>query len=124
MVVRSTPAAVQEVPAGGSLYVCSALQVSSTANGGAAKPSRKSHRCVLRGADVLLERFGVTDPEVFRILSQTALGVEDVKAPPARFTSLAYVQQASARTPASHAASTLPARSSATWMATPALRLC
>jgi hypothetical protein len=78
--------------------------VSSTADAGAAKPSRKSHRCVLRGADVLHKRFGVTDPEVLRILSQTALGVEDIKAPPARFTSLAYVQQASARTPVRHEA--------------------
>ena len=83
MVVRSTPAAVLDVPAGGGLYVWSALQESSTAKGGAATPSRTSHRCVLRGAGVLHERFGVTDPEVFRLLSQTALGVEDVKAPPA-----------------------------------------
>ena len=53
---------------------------------------------------MLHERFGVTDPDVFRIVSQSALGVEDVKAPPTRFTSLAYVQQASALTPVRHEA--------------------
>ena len=63
---------------------------------------RTSHRRKLRGTEVLHTRFGVTDPKVFKTLSTSAVGVEGVDSPSARYTSLAYVQQASARTAVRH----------------------
>ena len=55
---------------------------------------RTSHRRKLRGTEVLHTRFGVTDPKVFRTLATSAVGVEGVDSPSARYTSLAFVQQA------------------------------
>ena len=63
---------------------------------------RDSHCRVLRGAEILHTRFGVTDPAVFRALRTSATGIELPEVPTTRYTSLAYVQQASVRTAVRH----------------------
>ena len=44
----------------------------------------------------------MTDPKVFKTLATSAVGVEGVESPSVRYTSLAFVQQASARTAIRH----------------------
>jgi hypothetical protein len=67
--------------------------------------SRDSHRAKLTTAQAVHSRFGVTDPNVFRALATSALGVElSGKGCYDRYMSLAYAQQASQRTPIRHAA--------------------
>ena len=67
--------------------------------------SRDSHRAKLTTAQAVHSRFGVTDPNVFRALATSALGVElSGKGCYDRYMSLAYAQQASQRTPIRHTA--------------------
>ena len=70
---------------------------------------RDSHCRVLRGAEILHTRFGVTDPAVFRALRTSATGIDLPEVPTTRYTSLAYVQQASARTAVRHESFSVPA---------------
>ena len=101
-VVTAMPVAVPLVDGFGSMLVYTALQDAFIEESKSKFGARTSHRRKLRGAEVLHTRLGITDPLVFRALARSATGVEDIKVSSTRFTSLAYVQQASARTAIRH----------------------
>ena len=63
-------------------------------------PRRASHHRLIRGAQALHERYGVTDPAIFKDIHLTAAGVERISSTEReRFLSLPYVVSANRRTP-------------------------
>jgi len=76
------------------------LEQDTDDSGGQPCSQRLSHNRLLRGAQDLHERFGITDPEIFKSIHLTATGVELVGAiDRERFLSLPYVISANRRTP-------------------------
>ena len=102
-VVTAVPMAALSNDTSEGATVYAARQDSFVEEPKAMTEGRTSHCRKLRGADVVHTRLGVTDPAVFRALAKSAVGVEAIERSSARFTTLAYVQQASTRTAIRHA---------------------